>query len=257
ISLVCFNRLIMEFINCFLFVLFFFVFCYMVLRKNASKSIRKFMQVCNRMDYIHQTVESTEENGAVIRSSKHRKMVGKGFKNVDGYSTHYFEGTDTMYSVVVEGAKRSPDGRCLGKINKTRTGVEWISYRQVLVHSKNLASGLLWLGLEPGVSTFGIYSANCPEYTITEHACYRHSLAVVPIHGMSDIGACAFIANQTKLTAIFCDTLLRAKSVIENATQFKTLRHIIVAAQPGSFAYFEEMKQEARSAGLSLHSMSA
>lgn len=59
------------------------------------------------------------------------------------------------------------DGKCVGNINSSRTGVDWISFETVLRRSKLFADGLLHLGLEPK-STFGIYSINSSEYTMAE-----------------------------------------------------------------------------------------
>lgn len=87
------------------------------------------------------------------------------------------------------------DGKAIGNINATRTGMDWISFETVLRRSKQFADGLLQLGLGPK-STFGIYSMNSSEYTLAEYSCYRHSIIVIPIYETLGSNVCAFISKQ-------------------------------------------------------------
>lgn len=114
-------------------------------------------------------------------------------------------------------------------MNSTLTGINWLTFNEVLTRNKYFADGLLHIGLEPK-STFGIYSINTPEYTIAEYGCYHHSIIVIPIYETLGSNICAFIAKQATLSAIFCDTLNRVESVLHNAKDFEYLKHIIVVA---------------------------
>lgn len=110
-------------------------------------------------------------------------------KNQVGYFYFYFKLKliITFFLVV--------NGNCVGNINSTRTGIDWLSFDVVLRRSKLFADGLLQLGLEPK-STFGIYSINSSEYTIAEYSCYRHSIIVIPIYETLGSNVCGFISQQ-------------------------------------------------------------
>lgn len=149
------------------------------------------------------------------------------------------------------------DGNCVGSINKARNGVDWLTFEQVLVRNKHFGDGLLQLGLKPKL-TFGIYSMNTPEYTIAEYACYRHSIVVIPIYETLGSNICAFIAKQAELSTIFCDTLDRVVNVLNNASDFQFLKHIIVShhddesisAWSDNQQHLETLKSKAQSLGL-------
>ncbi|KAH9400419.1 hypothetical protein TYRP_001984, partial [Tyrophagus putrescentiae] len=212
---------------------------YYVIRKKSQKSIEKFKEVCDKLDYDHQSAE-LEENGAQVRISKYGERTERGEVK---YLTYYFEQCKTMYDVVPHGAKKSIDGLSVGNINSTRTGVDWVSFEVVLRRSKHFADGLLQLGIQPK-ATFGIYSINSAEYTMAEYSCYRHSIVVIPIYETLGSNVCVFIAKQAKLTAIFCDTLTRVDGVLKNVKECDTLKHIIVASA-GSDAALQAMKEKA------------
>ena len=52
-----------------------------------------------------------------------------------------------------------------------------MTYEDVIRRAESLGSGLLSMGLSPGVHTMvGVYARNCPEWVITEQALYRRGL---------------------------------------------------------------------------------
>lgn len=231
------------------FILSGFTLYYFMIRKKSQKSIEKFAKVCEKLDYEHQSAEQSE-NGESVRISKYRSKNENGSK----YLTYLNEDCRTMYDVIPCGAKESINGNCVGNINSTRTGIDWLSFDVVLRRSKLFADGLLQLGLEPK-STFGIYSINSSEYTIAEYSCYRHSIIVIPIYETLGSNVCGFISQQAKLTAILCDNLNRVDSVLKNVKEFGTLKHIIVAQAGEDLSSFENLKTKVKSVGLTLYSM--
>ena len=74
----------------------------------------------------------------------------------------------------------------------------------------------------------GIYSINRPEYVISEYGCYNHSIVVIPIYDTLGANVASFIANQAEMTCITCDKTSRIDQIIEQASQFTTLKHIIL-----------------------------
>ena len=48
-----------------------------------------------------------------------------------------------------------------------------MTYEDVIRRAESLGSGLLSMGLSPGVHTMvGVYARNCPEWVITEQGAY-------------------------------------------------------------------------------------
>nr|XP_046919477.1 long-chain-fatty-acid--CoA ligase 5-like [Dermatophagoides farinae]XP_046919478.1 long-chain-fatty-acid--CoA ligase 5-like [Dermatophagoides farinae] len=239
-------------------------------RKKLSQSIIQFQRVCNKYNYDKQSIEHKTPNGEVVRYSKYVPKDANDPLNDQppndplklNYITHYYDQCRTMNDVLTTGAKLSIDGNCVGSINKARNGVDWLTFEQVLVRNKHFGDGLLQLGLKPKL-TFGIYSMNTPEYTIAEYACYRHSIVVIPIYETLGSNICAFIAKQAELSTIFCDTLDRVVNVLNNASDFQFLKHIIVShhddesisAWSDNQQHLETLKSKAQSLGLTLHSM--
>ena len=119
-------------------------------------------------------------------------------------------------------------GRCLGRSNRATNSVDYLSYGTVLKRQKAFADGLLQLGLQPHHSKVGIYSANSPEYVLAEYGAYRHSLVVVPIYDTLGTNVASFIANQAQLSVVAVDKLERVEKVVEQATAFTSLRHLVL-----------------------------
>lgn len=120
------------------------------------------------------------------------------------------------------------NGKCLGQVNIETKSIQWLTYGDVLKRSKYLADGLLRLGLEPRKNLVGIFSKNCPEFTLIEYGCYRHSIIVVPIYDTLGPDIASFIANQTNLSCIACDHIDRIRNIIDQKDQFKTLKHLVL-----------------------------
>lgn len=89
------------------------------------------------------------------------------------------------------------NGHCLGYRDSISKPYNWLRYNDVLTKVRNFGSGLTLLGLQPSPQTFvGIYSDNCPEWVITEHAAYSYSMVLVSLNDTLGPDACAFIINQ-------------------------------------------------------------
>ena len=68
------------------------------------------------------------------------------------------ENCTTLYEAFRLGAQRSGGGRCLGWRNSPFVPYQWMTYQEVLRRAENFGSGLLSMGLTPGVHTMvGIY----------------------------------------------------------------------------------------------------
>lgn len=128
----------------------------------------------------------------------------------------------------------------------------------MLKRTKWFGDGLLAIGLQPK-ATFGIYSANSPEYSLAEYGCYRHSMVVIPIYETLGSNIAAFIAKEATLEAIFCDTLTRVEAILKNVKEFEFLKHIIVSSNNLDHnqhcADFEATKAKVEQVGLTCKSL--
>ncbi|UXI14985.1 hypothetical protein NH340_JMT00928 [Sarcoptes scabiei] len=233
-------------------VIVFFTLYFYFTRKKSSKTIAKFQQVCQKYDYDNQCIEK-KANDEMIRSSKFTSINPQD-PNKLKFTINYYENCRTMDDVLPQGSELTIDRKCLGRLNESKTEIDWISFDEVIRRNKYFGDGLIHIGVEPK-STFGIYSVNSPEYTITEHGCYRHSIIVIPIYETLGSNICAFIAKQAALSTIFCDDLKRVSDVLDCAIEFGgSLKHIIVSCVDDD-NQFSTLKSKAELSGLKLFTM--
>ena len=105
-----------------------------------------------------------------------------------------------------------------------------MTYNEALLRAKNFGSGLVALGLQASNMTFiGIYAINCPEWIITEQACYTYSMVLVPLYDTLGADACAFIIAQAEITTVICEDDVKCNYLLEQAP--KNLKKIISMKQ--------------------------
>ncbi|KAK0175392.1 hypothetical protein PV327_009143 [Microctonus hyperodae] len=133
----------------------------------------------------------------------------------------------TLYDSFRKGAKESNNGQCLGWRDGPNKPYQWLNYNETLLRAKNLGSGLLACGLSPGPQTLiGLYSQNCPEWILTEQACYTYSLVVVPLYDTLGPDACAYIINQADISLVICEDDKKCNLLLDKAP--RCLRKLIV-----------------------------
>ncbi|CAK9819906.1 Long-chain-fatty-acid--CoA ligase 1 [Anthophora quadrimaculata] len=135
--------------------------------------------------------------------------------------------TRTLYEGFRKGAKESNNGPCLGWRDGPNKPYQWLHYNEALLRAKNFGSGLVSLGVTPGPHTLvGLYSQNCPEWILTEQACYTYSLIVVPLYDTLGPDACAFIINQAEINLVVCENDQKCNLLLDKAP--RCLRKLVV-----------------------------
>ncbi|XP_016922108.1 long-chain-fatty-acid--CoA ligase 1 isoform X2 [Apis cerana] len=138
-----------------------------------------------------------------------------------------YEDTRTLYDGFRKGAKESNNGPCLGWRDGPNKPYQWLHYNETLLRAKNFGSGLVSLGLMPGSHTLiGLYSQNCPEWILTEQACYTYSLVVVPLYDTLGPDACAFIINQAEINLVVVENDTKCNLLLDKAP--RCLRKLVV-----------------------------
>ena len=79
----------------------------------------------------------------------------------------------------------------------------WLTYSQIGEARTALGSGMLHLGVQPG-SHIGIYSVNCVEWSITDHACHAYSMVPVPLYDTLGPDSVQYICSHAEVRAVFC-----------------------------------------------------
>ncbi|UYV81718.1 hypothetical protein LAZ67_20002116 [Cordylochernes scorpioides] len=163
-----------------------------------------------------------------------------------------FEDATTVYEAMQRGWRISMDKPCLGFRPGPDEPYSWLTYRQVNERIANFGAGLVKLGKKPGPKTFvGIYAQNCCEWVIAEHACYRHSMVIVPLYDTLGPSACTHIINQADIQVIVCDKESRVETLIAELPATPGLR-TIVAIEPVP----KQLTTRASQAGINLISFS-
>lgn len=191
------------------------------------------------VDLNNQSVEVPNSGGA--RASR--------FSPAGKLTEYLYEDAKTLSEVMDRGHRLSGNGPCLGWRGEKPT-YSWISYGEVIERSKNFASGLVEIGMKPGQNTFiGIYSQNCVEWILSEHACYNQSAVIVPLYDTLGPNACSFIINQAEISIVVCDKEEKVKSLLDQAEQTPGLRQIIVMRP-----FSDAVKEAAAAADIQLYS---
>ncbi|GMS94618.1 hypothetical protein PENTCL1PPCAC_16793, partial [Pristionchus entomophagus] len=170
----------------------------------------------------------------------------------DGVLLKYlFEDATTLYEAVRRGTRVSNNGPMLGQRIKQSDGTEpyvWLSYKEVLARTDNVAVAFRELGLPTGEETFiGIYSKNRVEWIITELATYSYSNVIVPLYDTLGPDACAFIIEQTGMKIVVCEAESKALGLLHQRSQCPSLAVLVVVESPS-----EELRTVAAHVGVKL-----
>eukprot|EP00029_Vermamoeba_vermiformis_P011063 TRINITY_DN598_c0_g1_i1.p1 TRINITY_DN598_c0_g1~~TRINITY_DN598_c0_g1_i1.p1 ORF type:complete len:659 (+),score=220.18 TRINITY_DN598_c0_g1_i1:19-1995(+) len=164
-----------------------------------------------------QSLEYFEKEGPVRRHPEfHSKLV-------DSY-----EGRKTVYSLIApvfEQYREKPLFGVRPKLEKSWGEYMWTTYGEAGAQTRNVASGLRYLGLNPK-DTVGIYSRNRAEWLITAMASSSQSLVIVPLYDTLGPNAAEFIVNHAELSAVVVGKE-NLPSLLHLAKENKYLKYII------------------------------
>ena len=138
-----------------------------------------------------------------------------------------------LHENLISGVKKAGDAPFLGKraiVDGVAKEFVWQTYNQIYTRVRNLGAGLANLGLAPD-QMVGIFAANCPEWVITEHACFMYGLVTVPLYDTLGVEAVEYIIGATEATIIFvefrnADLLIDTASIADS--KIKSLKTIVL-----------------------------
>ena len=144
--------------------------------------------------------------------------------NVDFDPTLGLQGCRTLYEAFRHGAALNPMGSCMGFRATSTTGMAtpfiYASYTECLSRINVLAAGMEVLELlrpnQDNLACLGLYTKNCMEFVLAEHAAYTISGIAVPFYDTLGPDTVEFILKQTSLKTVLCtraqlDKLCQAK----------------------------------------------
>lgn len=191
---------------------------------------------------------SNLENGHVS-NSVNMKTSSSG-SDADAFLNYFYEDAQTLYETFRKGVATSEHNRCLGWRPEVISPYHWLSYRETLTRITNLAAGLKALGLAKH-SLVGIYSQNCPEWVIFEHAAYCHSFVVVPLYDTLGADSCQFIMRQTEMALVCVEDDSKVQTLLEQCLG-GFVRHIVVIRAQ---TILPATVDRARQCGVELHAL--
>ncbi|XP_024863184.1 long-chain-fatty-acid--CoA ligase 1-like isoform X2 [Kryptolebias marmoratus] len=157
------------------------------------------------------------------------------FMKEDGYLTHIYDDAQTIYEVLLRGARVSNNGPCLGS-RKPNQPYEWMSYKEVIERAEHLGSAFLHKGhSKTSDPHIGIFSQNRPEWTVSEQACYMYSLVSVPLYDTLGTQAIAYILDKASISTVVCDRTDRAVLVLDCIKDTNhSVKTIVLLETPGT-----------------------
>jgi len=139
----------------------------------------------------------------------------------DSQFTKYIDpNIKTLYETFRRGATKSHGGPCLGFRKTLFSGYQWMTYEEVIKRAENFGSGLISMGLSPGVHTMvGIYSKNCPEWVIAEQGLYSYSMVTVPLYDGLGLDARAFVIKECEMKIIVAYDEFNVRNILDSTQE--------------------------------------
>ncbi|CAD6195685.1 unnamed protein product [Caenorhabditis auriculariae] len=163
--------------------------------------------------------------------------------------TQLHAGVSTTYETVRNGLKNGGKEMLGRRVELNGQLVwEWMSYAEVIEKSDKLSQAFRILGLKEGDDVnIGIYSRNCPEWTISEIAVHNFSNVSVPLYDTVLKKDLVYIGKLTELELVLVDTEQRAKMLIDNVAELPHLKHVVIFEKPS-----ENLRKLAKNASINL-----
>lgn len=143
----------------------------------------------------------------------------------------------TLGAMILGAAER--DGTAL----RFKDNGEWreTSYRQLVRSAKDIAKGLIALGVQPG-ERVAILSDTRREWTTADLGCFCAGTVVAPIYHTNSPEECEYVLRHSGARAVFCEDDSQVAKIELIRDRCPMLRHVILfhGSRPGAIS-IEEM----------------
>ena len=155
------------------------------------------------------------------------------YKDVDIFSFYktIYPNVQTLGDIFYQGYAASNNGPCIAYVDPTNQTepLHWISYANALERIRFIGSHL-WTNVQltPLKSVVAIISANRPEYSFVEHACYMYGFIVIGLYTTYDTATILSVLEKTQAEVLVVDNLERIESYQNQLLENKYMKEIIV-----------------------------
>lgn len=174
--------------------------------ESATKRVEQLKKQFAVTDIVDTYSVALPENVETDHEFRVRRSIHSPHRLVEGLAPP-FAHVRTLYDLLESSLTRFADLPYLGQRVEDAKGnvgkYSWLTFSQVGEARTALGSGLIHLGFGPGTHV-GIYSVNCVEWSITDHACHAYSMVPVPLYDTLGPDAVQYICTHAKTEVVFC-----------------------------------------------------
>jgi long-chain acyl-CoA synthetase len=121
-----------------------------------------------------------------------------------------------------------------------------ISYPELGAAAREIARGLIALGIEPG-DRVAILSNTRPEWTLADAGALCAAAVVVPVYHTNSPGECQYVLAHSEARAIFCEDPEQAAKIAEISGRCPALEHVVLlTGTAGGAISLEELRSAGR-----------
>jgi long-chain acyl-CoA synthetase len=145
-------------------------------------------------------------------------------------------GTQTLGEMILRSGGRE------GPALRYREGGTWreVSYRQLVASARDIARGLIALGVEPG-ERVSILSDTRAEWTLADAGSFCAATVVAPIYQTNSPPECEYVLSHSEARAVFCEDAAQVAKIQQIRDRCPALQHVIVltGTAPGAMTLDE------------------
>jgi long-chain acyl-CoA synthetase len=132
-------------------------------------------------------------------------------------------GTQTLGEMILRSAGRT------GTALRYRDAGGWreVSYQQLVKSARDVARGLIALGVEPG-ERVSILSDTRAEWTLADAGSFCAATVVAPIYQTNSPQECEYVLSHSEARAVFCEDAAQVAKIQQIRDRCPALRHVIV-----------------------------
>lgn len=135
--------------------------------------------------------------------------------------------TNELTDVIIRQTEKYGDKECISFVAADAKLADAFSWRRLDADITNAACALETLGLTPG-QTVAIFSANRPEFLITDFACYYNRAIPVSIYSTSSEEQVEYIVNDCKAKLIFVGDAKQYQIAMNVAKRNPSVQRIVL-----------------------------
>ena len=197
--------------------------------ESAKRRVEVLSKQLSAADIVEEFSVALPEDVSTDHDFRVRRSVIRPHRLVDGFEPPYAH-VRTLYDLFENALSRLPDVNYLGQRMRDARGnlgrYSWITYAQAGEARTAVGSGIVHLGIQPGMHV-GIYSVNCVEWALADHACHAYSMVPVPLYDTFGPDSINYICKHADIKVVFC-SLKCFPNLINSLGDAREVRLVVV-----------------------------